>query len=82
MLTKDIEPGERKFTSDLINITANNIINKIYSKGIRVNSINSTNEFIYIGKVRDSTYEIKINIKNINTNINNNRIYKLKVIIK
>ena len=74
--------GERKFTSNLINIAADNITNRIYNKGIKVNNINSTNELIYINKVGDSTYKIKINIKNINTNIKNNKIYKLKIIIK
>ena len=79
---KDIEPGKRKFTSDLINITADNNINKIRSKGVRVNSIDSINEFIYINKIKDNIYKIKINIRNINTNVRNNRIYKLGIIIK
>ena len=52
-----------------MNITINNIINRIYNKNVKINSINNTNEFIYINKVEDSTYEIRIDIKNINTNV-------------
>ena len=82
ILTKNIKLNERKFTSDLINITANNIINRIYNKGVKINNVDSTNEFIYINKVGNSTYEIRINVKNINTNVKNNKIYKLKAIMK
>ena len=35
-----------------------------------------------MNEVRDSTYEIRININNINTNVKNSRIYKSGVIIK
>ena len=61
---------------------ADNIINRIRNKGIKINNVDNTSEFIYINKIGDSTYKIKINIKNINTNIKNNRIYKLGIIIK
>ena len=74
--------GKRKFTSDLISIAANNIINRIYGKGVRVSRIDSKNEFIYINKIGDSAYEIGIDISDINTNVKNSRIYKSGVIIK
>ena len=61
---------------------ADNIINRIRNKGLKINNVDNTSEFIYINKIGDSTYKIKINIKNINTNIKNNRIYKLGIIIK
>ena len=61
---------------------ANNIINRVCNKGVKINNINNTNEFIYINKVGDNTYEIKINVRNINTNVKNNKIYKLKIITK
>ena len=81
-LIKDVEPNKKKFTSDLINIVINNIINKICSKSVKVNRIDSKSEFIYINKIKDSTYEIKININNINTNIRNSRIYESGAIMK
>ena len=74
--------NKKKFTSDLINIIADNIINKIRNKNVRVNRIDSKSEFIYINKIRDSTYEIRINISDINTNVKNNKIYKLRIITK
>ena len=74
--------GKKKFISDLINIITNNIINKICSKGVKVNRINSKSELIYISKIGNNIYEIRINISNINTNVKNNRIYKLGIIIK
>ena len=79
---KDVKLGKRKFTSDLINIIANNIINRIRGKGVRVNRINSKSEFIRINKVGDSTYEIGIDVNNINTSVRNSKIYKLGVIIR
>ena len=74
--------GKKKFTSDLINITADNITNRIRGKSVKINRINSKSEFIYINKVGDNIYEIKININNINTNTKKSRIYKSGIIIK
>ena len=74
--------GKKKFTSDLINIIADNIINRIRNKNIRIGRIDNKNKFIYISKIGDSTYEIKINVNNINTNVKNNKIYESGIIIK
>ena len=77
-----MEPGEKKFTSDLINITADNITNKIRNKGVRISNVDSTNELACVGKVGDGAYEVRIDIRNINTSVKNNKIYELGVIIK
>ena len=61
---------------------ADNIINRICGKGIKVNRIDSKSEFIYINKIGDSTYEIRINVSNINISVKNSRTYKLRIIIK
>ena len=61
---------------------ANNIINRICNKGVKINNIDNTSEFIYINKIKNNTYKIKINIKNINTGVKNSKIYKLRIIIK
>ena len=74
--------GKKKFTSNLINITADNIINRIRNKGIKINRIDNKSEFIYVSKVGDSTYEIKINVNNINTSVKNSKIYELGIIMK
>ena len=61
---------------------ADNIINKVRGKGIKVNRINNKSKFIYINKIKDNTYKIRINVNSINMNIKNSKIYESKIIIK
>ena len=61
---------------------ADNIINKVRGKGIKINRINNKSKFIYINKIKDNTYKIRINVNSINMNIKNSKIYESKIIIK